>query len=279
MLSKIFMKIASFTGFILCKYRGNQFVETITQCTYIFHRFLNNKNFDMKSNGELRVLKILAQSDPKCVFDVGANIGEWSQLMSKICPTCTIHAFEIVPSTYAQLLENIKDLQNVVPNNIGLSSEKGAITMNLGKFSTSSTGFKVEGMRTHDKYYDQEIECETIKASEYLLEKNIESIDLLKIDVEGMDFRVMKGFGWKLKKARVIQFEYGIFNISSHDLLCDFCNILKHHGFIIGKIFPRYVHFFQYNWRMENFDGSNYLAVRKNEKDLIRKLSDKKTKV
>ena len=103
--------------------------------------------------------------------------------------------------------------------------------------------------------------------------QGIEAIDFLKIDTEGMDLRVIKGFGDELQKVKVIQFEYGIFNISSHDLLADFFSHLTTRGFSIGKIFPRHVDFFAYDWPMENFFGANFLAVHQSETELISKLS------
>ncbi len=103
-------------------------------------------------------------------------------------------------------------------------------------------------------------------------EQNIEYVDYVKIDVEGMDLQVIKGFEDLLRKVRVVQFEYGIFNISSHDLLADFCRYLNGNGFIVGKIFPKYVSFFEYDFHMENFHGSNYVAVSANEKELIERL-------
>jgi precorrin-6B methylase 2 len=92
-----------------------------------FHRRLNNVNFNIEKNGELRVLQKLAKIDPKCIFDVGANKGDWSQIVSKLYPSCTIHAFEIVPSTYEELTRNTKELHNVIPNNFGLSNEEGLV--------------------------------------------------------------------------------------------------------------------------------------------------------
>ena len=88
-----------------------------------------------------------------------------------------------------------------------------------------------------------------------------------------MDLRVIKGFGEDIRKVRAIQFEYGIFNISSHDLLADFCSWLGSRGFVVGKVFPRTVQFFDYDFNMENFHGSNYVAVREDERKLIRDLA------
>jgi len=228
----------------------------------------------MAQNGELRVLKILSKlSTPKCVFDVGANIGAWSRAASELWPACPIHAFEIVPSTYEELVANTKNLKNMIANNFGLSNKEGTVPISLGSMSLIATGCKIEGMKAHEEFYTQEIQGKVRKASDYLKERAIEAIDFLKVDVEGMDFKVIKGFEERIKNVRVVQFEYGIFNVASHDLLNDFCQHFKANGFVVGKIFPKTVRFFDYYFNMENFHGSNYLAVRSDEKELISKLS------
>ena len=52
--------------------------------------------------------------------------------------------------------------------------------------------------------------------------------------------------------AHVIQFEYGAFSIQTHKLLIDYYEMLKEH-YWIGKIYPKYVDFQDYDWHMENF--------------------------
>jgi FkbM family methyltransferase len=235
---------------------------------------LNNVDFDMARNGELRVMKIFSKYHPACIFDVGANKGDWCRMVSRLCPSCAIHAFEIVPATYMVLEKNTKDLQNIILNNVGLSSEEGVVSVSIGRDPLIATGCKIADMQLHDEYYSQEIQCNARTAAAYLKEKAIESVDFLKIDVEGMEFKVIQGFADRIKNVRVVQFEYGIFNIASHDLLSDFCWYLKRNGFVVGKIFPKCVNFFEYHFNMENFHGSNYLAVRNEEKELIRDLSE-----
>lgn len=230
--------------------------------------------FDMENNGELRVMKLLGVIDPRCVYDVGANRGEWSRLMADLYPSCQIHAFEILPSTYAELLLATESSPNIVANNFGLSEEEGSMSISYSdRDSTTATACKIEGMRFHEQYYTRKMQCMVRKASNYMAEKKITSIDFLKVDVEGMELKVIKGFGDKLGCVRVVQFEYGIFNISSHDLLYDLCKLLTESGFVVGKIFPKSVCFFEYHFDKENFRGSNYLAVRKEEKQLISVLS------
>ncbi len=273
MIIKVLNKILSLISGKLRFYRGKKFADQVEQITDKFHRVLNNVNFDMKVNGEIRMLRIIAESNPKCIFDVGANNGEWCHLVSDMNQNAIIHSFEIVPETYKMLVQEIKDLKNVIPNNFGLSDMEEDIYINMGEESGTATAFKIEGMKFHNEYYKEKIPCKVRKATDYIKQNKISAIDFVKIDVEGMDLRVIKGFEDDIRIVKVIQFEYGIFNISSHDLLSDFYNYLTGKGFVIGKIFPHYVNFFEYHFNMENFHGSNFIAVRSEEKELIKKLS------
>lgn len=263
-------------GRFLCRHRGNGFVEAVVSEVSYFSKDLNNQNWDMSKNGELRVLQCLEIITPKIIFDVGANVGEWSILVSNLYPKCTIHSFEIVPSTFNTLVIKTESMPNIVPNNIGLSDQVGKVTMNLSKVdSTVATACRIEGMKFHDDYYNSQVECEVSTGNQYLAEHSIENIDLLKVDVEGMDLKVLKGFGNKLQSVKVIQFEYGVFNIASHDLLSDFFVFLESHGFVIGKVYPAHVYFFKYHFKYEDFGGNNFIAVRGGESELIAHLSGK----
>lgn len=268
MLKRMGGQIARF----LCRYRGKHFADGIERQCDAFHRALNNVDFNIERNGELRVLRIITDLQPTMIFDVGANKGEWTLLVSKMSPSSVIHAFEIVPSTYDELLKSTKHLGKVVHVDHGLSNNEEMISISLGNDSSTATGCRIEGMQFHNEYYTNEIKCRARKACDYMRENNIDLIDFVKIDVEGMDFKVIQGFGDLLTNVRALQFEYGIFNISSHDLLADFCRYFNERGFVVGKIFPRHVNFFEYHFHMENFHGSNYVAVKANETDLIETL-------
>ena len=124
-------------------------------------------------------------------------------------------------------------------------------------------------MRPH--YTGSEV-CPVTTGERYVKEQGIERIDMLKIDVEGMDLQVIKGFGDGLQQIKVIQFEYGIFNIASRDLLVDFHALLTAAGFRVGKIYPRTVEFFDYHYSREDFLGNNFLAVRREETELLARL-------
>ena len=69
------------------------------------------------------------------------------------------------------------------------------------------------------------------KASEYIIESKIESIDFLKIDTEGFELEVLKGFDEHLSKVKLIQFEYGGTFLDNKVKLLDVIEYLRTFGF------------------------------------------------
>jgi len=257
------------TGAALSKYRGIRAVDTLAVASSSFLQYLENVNYDFNYNGELRVLKKLAIIEPKCIFDVGANEGKWALFASELYPASEIHGFEILPSTFKKLNKAIGARKNIRINNFGLSNHEGTITVDYSNDSQITTACKIDGLEIHDKYYTEKAECMVKKASSYIRENKIKFIDFIKIDVEGMELEVIKGFESYINMARMIQFEFGHYNITSRNLLFHFYKYLSDHGFLTGRIFPRSVDFSPYCLENERFYGGNYVAVRKEEVKLI----------
>jgi hypothetical protein len=70
-----------------------------------------------------------------------------------------------------------------------------------------------------------------IKGADYVAEKNIECIDFMKIDTEGYELNVLKGFEDFLEKVQIIQFEYGGTFLDNKTKLYDVIEYLELKGF------------------------------------------------
>lgn len=84
--------------------------------------FYNGENNpDIATNGELRFMQHVL---PQCslVFDVGANVGDWTALTLDINPQLTVHCFEPSQATYQQLLTRGFP-SSVIYNSFGMSSK------------------------------------------------------------------------------------------------------------------------------------------------------------
>lgn len=270
----IFATGAKFARFV-CRKRPNKVAENGLTYLREFLRKADNLNWDFDTNGERRVLEKVAMINPSCVFDVGANDGEWSTMARQYFEKAELHAFEIVPQTYKNLNKMLADDDLTQINCFGLSDSDGNIEISYtSRDSTVATANKITGMKLHEDFYDSQVVCEVKRGDTYMDDNGIESVDFLKIDTEGSDLSVIRGFGEKLSFVRVIQFEYGIFNIASRDLLIDFFHVLTAQDFLIGKVYPCYVDFFEYHFSREDFGGHNYVAVKKSEVELIRSLAN-----
>jgi hypothetical protein len=114
-----------------------------------------------------------------------------------------------------------------------------------------------------------------VSGDDFIKENNIDSIDFLKLDVEGAEFDALLGFEKAIKSGivKLIQFEYGYINISTKKLLIDYYQFFESHGYLVGKVYPKNVEFRDYHFKHEDFIGPNFVAVKKSETALINLLS------
>ncbi len=202
---------------------------------------------------------------------IGANEGQWLNMALDICSNGTYHVFEIVPDTFRKLENGFKSYKNVTLNEFGLSNSNGKIE--LLHYPNSTTGSSMFDYSWGIK--SEVIKCNIKTGLEYIESKNIDCINFLKIDTEGADYLVLLGFKNSLTKIEVIQFEYSAIALISRYFLKDFYDLLIDEGFLVGRIFPRYVDFKSYEIRTdENLVDGNFLAVRKNNSFLIEKLKN-----
>ena len=200
-----------------------------------------------------------------CIFDVGANIGDWSiGALNKLSPK-RIYAFEPIPDTFELLAKNIGNLE-VFPQKIALSDFTGELELN---FSLEKSYLSSSLSNAENSSFKKTI-CEVQKGDNFCDIFKVDKIDFLKIDTEGNDYKVLKGFEDKIKnrKIRLIQFEYGPFSIVSKDLLKNFYDFLNQYGYVIGKIYPNHIDLRGYHVHSENFILSNYIAFRADDYEM-----------
>jgi FkbM family methyltransferase len=138
-------------------------------------------------------------------IDVGANVGYFSALgADKVGKTGQVHSFEPTPSPLAQLKNLPKDNPDytIIVNSVALGEQKGVITADYADVTQgAATSLVPEFMKEHDISSAGMTTMPVIRLDEYLEEKGI-SPALIKIDVEGYEFPVLKGFEGYLKKNK-----------------------------------------------------------------------------
>jgi FkbM family methyltransferase len=185
-----------------------------------------NQKYDRQT---LKIMSRVIQPNSNCI-DIGCHKGEMLEVMFKHAPKGTHYAFEPIPEMYNELLLKFSDSNfKIFP--IALSNEKGETTFNHVKNAPAYSGIK---QRRYD-IKNPEISEITVKTD--LLDNIIpdeEKIDLIKIDVEGAEFNVLKGGEKTIKKNQpFIIFECGIGSSDYYgtkpeevfDFLCKNCGL------------------------------------------------------
>ncbi len=258
-------------------HRQNSLVRWLNDFSVLYHQTYENRNYNFHENGEAFVLgKVQAHSVIKTVFDVGANVGEWSAVAAGLFPEANIYAFEILPNIFAQLEDKLKGAPHARAYNLGLSDKEEETFVNYveanSALSTCLNDFSEEFHHLTSKREP----CRTITGDIFCERNSIQQIDFLKIDVEGFEGKVLKGFEGLLENGavKVIQFEYGYASLSSNFFLKDFYKLFNHYNMAVGKIYPTGVDFSDYNYMKEDFIGPNYIAIQRSKIDLIKALKD-----
>lgn len=193
------------------------------------------------------------------IFDVGSNIGEWSKMVRSFHPNAKIHTFEIVPDTYQRMLRNIQIDENMIPNSFGLLDESGPVMMKH-KPSYDALSTIVTDLRLDDSI---PITGLAFTGDDYVESRRIDKIDFLKVDTEGAEGKVFKGFEKTFKdgKVKIIQFEYSFVCVLTKWMLIDSYKFLEPLGFKLGRLHKDHIEFHDYTLRDENFIGPEYVAI------------------
>lgn len=246
----------------VAKRRDNWVVRKAARGSEIFLNLYENFSYEPAMNGESRIIEAFVGSRA-CVFDVGANVGDWTAEVLSRLPDAEVHCFEVVPATGEQLLARYRGSTRVHVNAYGLAAQDGEIPIRY--YPGFSAGSSATG---YDHGLPSEwIACHVRRGDDYCAESGIDRIDLLKVDAEGADLEVLRGFERMFAEGRVrlAQFEYGRANIISHALLHDFARFFEEHGYALGKVYPAGVEFRPYDFSHEDFRGPNFVAVAKTE--------------
>src|SRR5215475_12608714 len=138
-------------------------------------------------------------SGAKIIFDVGANHGQTMLAMAATFPHAEIHSFEPDPEAFLRLAAAASRFDSVHTHNVALGSRTGE--QKLFRFAMDMTNSllpKALGSEQFlaDPHYMEEVGSTQVHVDTidlFCARHTIETIDLLKIDAQGLDLEVLKG--------------------------------------------------------------------------------------
>jgi FkbM family methyltransferase len=240
----------------------------------IFNHIENNGCGEFKKNGEERFLvkfleKLKDSKSKNVIFDIGANIGDYSALVfdlaSKKNIELNMHLFEPTKKSFLQLQNRFKQEAFVI-NNFGASNNNCEASIYYDKEQSTLASVYQRNLDHYDLKLSIEEKIQLKRLDDYIKEHNISHIDLIKIDIEGHELHAFEGFGEFLNGDNVdyVQFEYGGANLDSGTSLLKIFEFFNSRGFSLAKVMKNGIELRDYKPFMENFMYSNYVAISDN---------------
>jgi FkbM family methyltransferase len=180
----------------------------------LFRKFLRSRGYDIchldhLGADPLRDLsRIFGACEVKVVFDLGANEGQTAVECATRFPGATVHSFEPFDPAFQALIRAAHQFNNVKPVKTAVGEVCGERTLFVNK--SSPTNSLLRNSPGSEAYVPESIIANTdtvkvqvITLDEYCEKNDIGFVDLLKMDVQGYEQRVLQGGGGVLSQGKV----------------------------------------------------------------------------
>jgi FkbM family methyltransferase len=169
-------------------------------------------------------LQWLTNMQIQTVLDIGANTGQFVQMIGKLLPDAIIYSFEPLPDCYEELVTTFAGRSKFQGFNLALGNESGKVKMNRNEFSLSSSLLPLGELHKQNFPFAQKETVQEVSITR--LDDIADSLELskpilIKVDVQGFEDRVIDGGIGVFKQASVILIELSIEQLYKDQLLFD----------------------------------------------------------
>ena len=178
------------------------------------------------------------------IFDVGANQGSSSRQYLSMFPSATIHAFEPHPEAFATLKERLGEMPNVILNPCAQSDACGRQVFHLSSDQGSSSFLDFDAASPYVNNLHLEtrssVEVDVLTIDSYCRDKGVEYIDFMKLDVQGVEPKVLDGAAAMLERKAIGTIQVEIIFRNFYDQPASFYEIEKRlipRGYRLKSIF------------------------------------------
>jgi FkbM family methyltransferase len=194
------------------------------------------------------------------IFDVGANAGTWTDMILENLPSARLHLFEPNKELLEQTKTKYVGNENIKFTDLAAFREDNKI-LNFYFFTNENNGLSSIYHNPQWDYLPMKVGIiNSITIDTYCREREIESVDCIKIDVEGAELDVLQGCKELLgrKAIKYLQVEYSPHYKLNNRTFMDVVQFVKDFGY--SAYFWQHGDFvkitednFVENYRLENF--------------------------
>jgi len=142
------------------------------------------------------------RSQHHLLVDVGAHRGDITRVF--VQQGWRVVAFEPEHKNRAAFMRDLADVENVtcIPKAVA------DVTGDIVPFYLSDEHYGIHSLKPFHKTHRLSYEVETITLNDALEELKIQSVTLLKVDIEGADFQALKGFDFSKYNPELVMVEF-----------------------------------------------------------------------
>lgn len=178
-----------------------------------------------RSFDRLKLICSVVDKESPVLLDIGAHWGESVKYLRNAFPRSIIYSLEPDPESFQILLANKAENHHCL--NLALSNVSSEITFYRNNISHTNSIFRVnaksqdsikiqQAIKNNDlslfDSFNHEIKVRSITLDALIKEQEIETIDLLKIDVQGAESLVLEGGSHALKITKALLLEVSFFD-------------------------------------------------------------------
>ncbi len=157
------------------------------------------------------------------VFDVGANIGSMTLKYAQIAKRGRIYAFEPTDFAFNKLLRNISmnpELSKRIRPVQYFISDHSEMECHIKAYASwKVNGTTADKHPLHGGIIQPAVAVSAVTIDEFCEKEQIHRVDLMKIDTDGFELRVLRGARKTIKKCRPsVIFEAGLYIMKEHDI-------------------------------------------------------------
>lgn len=191
------------------------------------------------------IRQLLRHADCPVIFDVGAHHGQTARVFSKSFPSSMLYCFEPFPESFAELKNNSSNYPAATLEPFGFSESSGQHEFNINASSPTNSLLELDS-RAAATWGNSaltpitKVVCDFETLDSYLDRKAIQRIDLLKMDVQGAEYKVLRGAEISIRTNRVrnIYMEILVGETYSEQLrFGDYLNMMDSFGFRLHGLF------------------------------------------
>lgn len=185
----------------------------------LLNRITRKFGFEIHGNGFIQSLKKTSFKEDafskqkellagvvSTIFDVGANVGQITLQYAALFPGADIYAFEPFPATFAVLKANTVNIKKIQVEEMALSDARELRTFYVNHNADTNSLLEPTrmGLSSDAQVVNKSVmsvQADTIDA--YCLRHTINSIDILKLDIQGGELAALQGASAMLAEKKI----------------------------------------------------------------------------